>query len=688
MFWRTIPRATDVLARPDSGDPPDAAPPLRPPRPSTSADIHEAPTRAVRDGVVEEHSLTKPIRSPSRPPSRSSGALRRAVEAVIAEERRSTPRHMRDVVHAAVEQDRGERGATGFSGLLKKRKSVVSLFKRHAGAADAEDGPLEGSVQPSRRCSTPDSVSSTSDDDRPQQLASAQPAGVVRGLAQLPSAPSHAVARHSSSSDPFSPVLEPRKASSFRRQQAMRHSTISDDCGGNDDGSSVATGSLLSRDSLSDPDEESSEVAERSLSVNRPVKLVELNDRVSDLSRAARRSSLDAAPARLPLEPHSPFKSHAERTPPLPPSAFTGIVNLGNTCYLACVLQALFATKPLADFFLSGDYINELNPHSRSGVAGQLAKSLAQFVQVLKSGDYRSASPARLRDTLGRIAPQYRDRQQQDAQELLLALLDGLHDDLNLVVDAAPSAPLSPRAEAAQERLPEVIAADLDWARYRERNDSVIVDFFQGQLRNRMECLQCQQTSTTFSPLQTLSLSLPAPTARQKTVSLAHCIQEFLQEEIMHGDNAWNCPRCRCPCPASKRLSVARLPQFLIIHLKRFAYTSFPPTKVSTRVTFPLNDLELGHLLPPMALASPSPYSLNLPHEPRTRYELYAACCHLGEDGSGHYTAIVRRPDAPNAFVLIDDEQVDPLSSPAAQAAALRGAEETAYLLFYRIQPE
>lgn len=168
--------------------------------------------------------------------------------------------------------------------------------------------------------------------------------------------------------------------------------------------------------------------------------------------------------------------------------------------------------------FAGGDYSQELNPHSRSGVAGQLAKvplnasffgylpltlllqSLAQFVQVLKSGDYRSASPARLRvrllrrylrllahrlalqDTLGRIAPQYLDRQQQDAQELLLALLDGLHDDLNLVVDAAPSAPLSPRVEAAQERLPEVVAADLDWARYRERNDSVIVDFFQGPL--------------------------------------------------------------------------------------------------------------------------------------------------------------------------------------------------------------
>jgi len=58
-------------------------------------------------------------------------------------------------------------------------------------------------------------------------------------------------------------------------------------------------------------------------------------------------------------------------------------------------------------------------------------------------------------------------------------------------------------------------------------------------MRNRMECMHCQQTSTTFSPLQTLSLSIPEPRSPGRAVSLEHCIDAFLQEEIMHGENAW-----------------------------------------------------------------------------------------------------------------------------------------------------
>jgi len=43
-------------------------------------------------------------------------------------------------------------------------------------------------------------------------------------------------------------------------------------------------------------------------------------------------------------------------------------------------------------------------------------------------------------------------------------------------------------------------------------------------------------------------------------------------------------------------------------------------------------------------------------------------------------------PDATPAFVLLDDERVDRLSSAGAQAAALRDAETTAYLLFFQLK--
>lgn len=63
-------------------------------------------------------------------------------------------------------------------------------------------------------------------------------------------------------------------------------------------------------------------------------------------------------------------------------------------------------------------------------------------------------------------------------------LLDGLHEDLNLVrgrKDAERA--LSVEAEAELERLPEVVGADREWERYRDLNDSVVIDFFQGESR-------------------------------------------------------------------------------------------------------------------------------------------------------------------------------------------------------------
>ncbi|GEM07460.1 ubiquitin thiolesterase [Rhodotorula toruloides] len=348
----------------------------------------------------------------------------------------------------------------------------------------------------------------------------------------------------------------------------------------------------------------------------------------------------------------------------------SGLQNAGNTCYLACVVQALAATKPLADFFLNGDYEREINRRNREGTQGALAEpqATALLLRAFERACGQSASPARLRAALGGLRPDYLTSDQQDAHECLLTLLDGLHEDLNLVLDPPPPRTPSPGYEAHLRRLPEVVAADLEWSVYR-------------QIRNRLECLNCHRVSTTFSPLQTLSLSLPPPRNPDDGVSLATCIDGFLQEEILDGENAWNCPRCRRLCPTSKRLSVARLPQFLIIHLKRFTSLS---DKLTTRLSFPLSNLRLAHLLPPLALAPNPPFHLNLPHEPETMYELYAACCHVGAGvGDGHYTALVRRS---SSWFEIDDERVRTLDTATKLERAFRGAEKTSYLLFYRIQ--
>jgi ubiquitin C-terminal hydrolase len=74
---------------------------------------------------------------------------------------------------------------------------------------------------------------------------------------------------------------------------------------------------------------------------------------------------------------------------------------------------------------------------------------------------------------------------QQDSQELLNSLLDGLHEDLNRV-KKKPYV-VTPDMEGR----PDVEVADEMWSGYQKRNDSIIVDLFQGMYRSNVECLVC-----------------------------------------------------------------------------------------------------------------------------------------------------------------------------------------------------
>lgn len=89
-------------------------------------------------------------------------------------------------------------------------------------------------------------------------------------------------------------------------------------------------------------------------------------------------------------------------------------------------------------------------------------------------------------------AKQFAGSEQHDSQEFLSFLLDGLHEDLNRVLNK-PSHAVTPEREAELETLQQQVASEQEWAIYRMRNDSIVVDFFQGQFRNRMECMTCRK---------------------------------------------------------------------------------------------------------------------------------------------------------------------------------------------------
>jgi len=88
---------------------------------------------------------------------------------------------------------------------------------------------------------------------------------------------------------------------------------------------------------------------------------------------------------------------------------------------------------------------------------------------------------------------EFANSDQHDSQEFLSALLDGLHEDLNRVLAKPPAPSPTPEREAELETLSVQIASEQEWQIYQMRNDSLVVDYFQGQFRNRVECLTCRK---------------------------------------------------------------------------------------------------------------------------------------------------------------------------------------------------
>ncbi len=74
-----------------------------------------------------------------------------------------------------------------------------------------------------------------------------------------------------------------------------------------------------------------------------------------------------------------------------------------------------------------------MNRTNELGFRGEIADEFAVIVNASWSGHCKTIAPKRFKSILGQFNQQFISNEQQDAQELLLFLLDGLHEDLNRV---------------------------------------------------------------------------------------------------------------------------------------------------------------------------------------------------------------------------------------------------------------
>ncbi|XP_046898273.1 putative ubiquitin carboxyl-terminal hydrolase 50 [Hypomesus transpacificus] len=315
-----------------------------------------------------------------------------------------------------------------------------------------------------------------------------------------------------------------------------------------------------------------------------------------------------------------------------------GLINSGNSCYMNAVLQCLCSTVPLVEYLLSRHTQTELAKHE-----SMVVRVFVTLLEEVWLGQSPSYVPGDLRSMVSSLHPQFNNHSQQDAQELLLFLLNALHDDLKKKGATRFSSRHGRKSPGGES--------------------TIITRLFEGQLSYVTLCMRCDQQGQSNQVFTILSLPMPADVYK---CSLQDCLSLFFQQSTLTGGDQKLCTECGIKRDTAVITTLSKPPEILMLHLKRFGCHGTEKKKLRTNVLFSMDNLDL------------SPF-LTSPSALYTSYSLYAVVNHTGDLDMGHYTALCHSTLS-HAWHRFDDTTVTEIQDFLVQSP-------NTYILLYSRRP-
>ncbi|KAL6332837.1 hypothetical protein AAG906_015102 [Vitis piasezkii] len=295
-----------------------------------------------------------------------------------------------------------------------------------------------------------------------------------------------------------------------------------------------------------------------------------------------------------------------------------GLNNIKETDFVNVTIQSLMRVTPLRNFFL----IPENYRHCKSPLVHRFGE-LTRKIWHARNFKGQVSPHEFLQAVMKASKKRFRIGAQSDPVEFMSWLLNTLHGDL----------------------------------RTSKKNSSIIYNCFQGELEvvkeipnkgffEKRENGDDQNKATTADehadviletcrmPFLMLGLDLPPPPLF-KDVMEKNIIPQVPLFNILKKFDGELVTEVVRPRIARMRYRVTRLPQYLILHMRRFTKNNFFIEKNPTLVNFPVKNLELKDYIP-----LPAPKENE---KLRSKYDLIANIVHDGKPGEGFYRVFVQR---------------------------------------------
>jgi ubiquitin C-terminal hydrolase len=280
----------------------------------------------------------------------------------------------------------------------------------------------------------------------------------------------------------------------------------------------------------------------------------------------------------------------------------------------------------LTDFFFSNQWKNELNKrYEYNNFANQWNRLLNGLWE-----ENCTISPNSLFRLMIKISKEknlpfgFSSYKQNDIHEFIIFVLDILHESFGYSL------------ENPKNTLEE----------FYKNKYSKIIDLFYGETETVILDINTnKKLSSNTQP--TCFFLLPIP--NKVDITLKDCINLYLEEELLDGENKWYNEKNKNYILAKKKIKIKTCPKILILCLSRFTNNG---NKINNEITV-TESLQFN----------------------KKKYSLYGICNHMGSSSGGHYIAQCKNN---NEWYRFNDGLVTKINNLNLSASSI-------YCLFYRL---